>query len=174
MLRVIFGLLALGFLAACASLNEQECRSGDWYEIGFDDGTKGRFTSFFERHIKACTRHGIFPDKSPWLDGREDGLRRYCTPRNAYLVGRSGRRMNDVCTPAETAAFVEANLVGLRYHDITEEIRALEAEIDDIEDAMRELAEDDPLYIALSIDRRQARRSIRRLELRRLRYDAWP
>ena len=54
MVRVTLLLFAFGFLAACASLNEAECRSGDWYSVGYEDGTKGRFLSFFDRHVKAC------------------------------------------------------------------------------------------------------------------------
>jgi hypothetical protein len=174
MFRLIIAVLALGLLAACASLTKNECATGDWYSVGLEDGAKGRLTSFFGRHVKACSKHGVTPIKPLWLDGRERGLVTYCTPQNAYRIGRSGNRINSVCAPSTEAAMVAPHSYGLRYYDLTQEIASIEAEIDVIDEQLALLTELEPLYIAFWLDRTRLEREIRRLERQRRKFSRWP
>ena len=56
-----FLLFALALLAACATLNEDQCRAGNWYDIGVRDGANGRSLDFILQHAKACNEFGIAP-----------------------------------------------------------------------------------------------------------------
>lgn len=119
-------------LASCASLSEQECVAGNWEEIGQRDGRAGRTADFIVNHAKACADTGVTPDRAAWERGRQAGLTAYCTPINAYEVGRSGRQLSPVCPAARLPVLERAHAKGRRYHQLTEEIRDLRREADHI------------------------------------------
>ena len=96
--------LSLG-CAACATLNESECRSGDWRQIGYQDGLRGRATSRLADHQKSCGEHGIAADTTAWHIGYVEGQGQYCTARSGYLEGRKGNAYADVCPPETDRAF---------------------------------------------------------------------
>ncbi len=162
---------AFVFVAGCASLSEDQCRAGDWFSIGYTDGTKGRSLSHFTDHARACNEYGIAPNQTEWIAGRTQGLPVYCTVENAYRIGRSGDRLNAVCEVADLAQLERANYRGLRYHDIGDEIRDAESELDDIRDEIAALdPEDDSARRALNRVSRSIRLRIQRLKLEQLRY----
>jgi hypothetical protein len=98
-LIALLGLLASG----CASMNEDECRMADWRAIGYEDGVSGAAASHIGERREACAEHGVTPDFAAYRQGREEGLREYCTPASGYRLGRNGRAVNAVC-PAELQA----------------------------------------------------------------------
>ena len=100
-------------LAACATLDENECRAGNWYDIGVSDGAKGRSPDFILQHAKACNEFGIAPKAGPWREGRREGLKFYCTPRNAYDVGTRGAHLAPYCEGVDLATLHAANDRGL-------------------------------------------------------------
>ncbi len=171
---------SLVLLAACASLSEEACRTGDWENIGYNDGVHGRYESYIGEHREACSEYGIAPNAALWLRGRIEGLKQYCTPDNAYTVGRRGSELNSVCPVTNRSELRLANFYGLRYYEINREVYALKDEINDIE---RILATDfigDPtpeqlqlknFYLLQIID---LQRSIHELEFELLKYAAAP
>ena len=173
LLTLICGLM----LAACASLNEEECRSGDWTSIGFADGSEGRLVSFLDKHAKACREFGITPDRAEWLAGRTQGLTRYCTPAKAYLVGREGHNITPVCSARALNEMQPAWDHGRMYWRILTEIRhlesdrrALRADIAALEDTPENVGLRSHLFSRISfIDL-----DILHLRTRLRRYDSWP
>ena len=141
MLRIFFGLGMLALVSACATLDEGECLSANWYEIGLQDGSNGKSASHFSRHVKACQKHGVIPQQSPWREGREAGLRLFCVPDRAYQVGRNGNSFPGVCNPAETVEMRPAYDWGREYYLIGQEIAELEAEIDNRNDILDDLVD---------------------------------
>lgn len=109
LLPVTFCMLVLG---ACASLNESDCQQGDWEQIGFQDGQRGRPLSRLEDHAKACLAYGIQPAELPYRAGRERGLNFYCTPANGLAVGRRGEGYAGVCPEWAESNFQAAYNVG--------------------------------------------------------------
>ena len=81
---VLLGLLATG----CASMDEDECRVADWRAIGYEDGASGRAASQLGERREACADHGVTPNFVAYRQGREEGLREYCTPAMGYRLGR--------------------------------------------------------------------------------------
>lgn len=171
-IRLSAALALLMTLAACASLSEQECVAGNWEEIGQRDGRAGRTADFIVNHAKACADTGIVPDRASWERGRQAGLTGYCTPRNVYEVGRSGARLSPVCPAARLPALERAHAKGVRYHRLTEEIRDLRHEADDIR--RRIVSADDPeVRVALMsrlnlLDLRRRMLETRRMTVSRL------
>ena len=123
---------ALLFLGACASLNEEACRSGDWDSIGYNDGARGRSQSYINEHRDACSEFGISPNTTAWLRARAEGLKVYCTPENSYDAGRRGGELNNVCPASQFGDLRLANFFGLRYYEINEEIGALTEEMEEL------------------------------------------
>lgn len=163
-------------LSACA-LSEKQCVQGDWQGIGLKDGTKGRSGDFVANHVKACSKHGVSVDQSLWEQGRQQGLKTYCTASSAYNEGRDGRSLKDVCPTANLAELREAHSKGLRYHHLTRDIRDLERERNDIHQEIGRLSAqtDDPAAAARIHSLRsrvlQVNLRIDRLRLERRKYE---
>ncbi|HSF92484.1 MAG TPA: DUF2799 domain-containing protein [Paracoccaceae bacterium] len=177
------GLFALGvvvFLASCASLSEEACRSGDWEGIGYRDGVNGQYTSYLNNHVEACADYGITPNRALWLLGRTEGLKQYCTKENTYEIGTHGREMNAVCEGYNVDSLRLANFFGLRYHEITEEMNAIERDIRALHSEIAILLEGEPTpeEIALANAKRleiiHLERELRALRFERLKYARIP
>ncbi|NSX55084.1 DUF2799 domain-containing protein [Parasulfitobacter algicola] len=124
-------------LMSCASLTNKQCERGDWYGIGVSDGQAGRSISYLDNHREACADVGITPDRAVWLKGREAGLRQYCTPENAYHIGKAGDQINNVCQPQERLKMSRPYLVGQQYYDFTQQINRLKSEKNSLEEDIR-------------------------------------
>jgi len=180
-MRFLPAVALLTFLAACASLTEEQCRSGDWSAIGFNDGINGRAADFIANHFEACAELGISPDVRAWQIGREQGLLRYCTPDNAYITGRNGERFNQVCPASQRATLNNAFDWGSEYYLATQEILSLTEERFEVELIIAsslshpDLTPDEAAQLASLNSRiRIIGLKIRRLEFRRERYASRP
>lgn len=100
---ILFGFLitAVCTLTACSSLSTEECLSGNWQAIGYNDGVAGRYPSRISNHQQACAEVGIVPDFKAWEAGRQQGLVHYCTESNARRLGERGLSFNAVCPAAK-------------------------------------------------------------------------
>lgn len=87
-------------LNGCATLSEEQCIAGDWYGIGVSDGSQGYSYARLGDHTQACASHGITPDARIYEQGRQQGLRNYCTPYVGFREGREGDSYAGVC-PAD-------------------------------------------------------------------------
>lgn len=114
-------LVATLFLSACATLSKQECQTADWQMIGYQDGKNGRDLDYILNHNKACGRINIVPNKPQWQQGREQGLKQYCTADNAFVLGKMGSRLNNVC-PNNTAQLQHYNEKGLTIYRLQQAI----------------------------------------------------
>ncbi|OUS07525.1 hypothetical protein A9Q96_06345 [Rhodobacterales bacterium 52_120_T64] len=168
------------FLMSCASLSEEACRSGDWGAIGYNDGVRGRAENYISEHREACGEYGIAPNTAVWLRSRIEGLKQYCTPDNAYSVGRHGSELNNVCPTNQSSDLRLANFFGLRYYEIGREIDALDDEVDDIRLTLASDFADEltPEQIQMKnfylLEIIKLQRDIRKLEFEQRKYAARP
>lgn len=169
-ITVLGAIGAIGLLAGCASLSEDECRAGDWREIGQRDGQQGRTADRFADHVEACGEYGVRPDRALWDRGRQQGLTAYCTADNAFREGRSGNSLSPVCPSAELASLRRANERGLALHRLEQEIDSLRDDLRDIEDEIAE-AEDADARDRLSLRLRSVNSRLRLLQAQRLTAD---
>ena len=105
---ILLSLAVAGLLAGCASLNEDECRQGDWAGIGQSDGYAGYAMTRLQDHAAACKKLGITPDSVAYSRGRQVGLRGYCTAARGFTEGRMGNIYAGVCPPNLAPAFMAA------------------------------------------------------------------
>jgi hypothetical protein len=95
-------------LQGCATLSKDECLSGDWYNIGKEDGSKGRVRDYINQHAQACVEYKVKPNVATYNKGRIEGLKIYCSPQNAFEVGKNLEKYSGVCP---TQAQVEHNFL---------------------------------------------------------------
>jgi hypothetical protein len=118
-------LCTFGILASCG-LSEKQCVQADWAAVGKNDGTNGRSSDYINNHIKSCAKHDIVANQSLWEKGRKEGLRIYCTPQSAYINGRNGKSLKNVCPSGNLSALKAAHDKGKSYYRYDREINDLE------------------------------------------------
>lgn len=103
-------------LAACATtggIEPEQCASVDWQGVGYQDGLLGRDANYVQKHGERCGKAGVTPSQSNWQSlweqGRQNGLKRYCTPLRAYQLGREGINFNNVCPPEQMLDLIKAH-----------------------------------------------------------------
>ncbi len=122
-------LVCLAVISGCASLGKEECLNADWRTIGYEDGARGQQASYIGRHRKACAKYGVKPDFDLYENGRRQGLREYCTPRNGYYLGVKGSRYNGVCPKDLEGAYRAALGRGRKVYALNSEIKQKETEL---------------------------------------------
>ncbi|QUJ69932.1 DUF2799 domain-containing protein (plasmid) [Photobacterium sp. GJ3] len=86
-------------LTGCSSISEEDCRLGDWYQIGLADGQNGK-KSYAAIYSEECAEYGVKVDLKTYQDGRRTGLESYCTYENGTMVGEAMKAYENVC-PAD-------------------------------------------------------------------------
>lgn len=117
-------------VAACATLSKEQCLQGDWRAIGYIDGADGRPMSRIEDHAKACEKTGATPDMSLYVQGRDQGLMRYCTEGNGFRVGRQGHSYAGVCPPPVEPEFLGGYADGERVHAAESRLASARSDLD--------------------------------------------
>ncbi|GAB2877208.1 hypothetical protein GCM10027046_01300 [Uliginosibacterium flavum] len=166
-------LASLFVLNGCATLSEQDCRSGDWAAVGYRDGQNGRPQSRLDEHRKACSEYGIKPNPRVYEEARERGLNFYCTPANGLSVGRRGEHYAGVCPDWSEGGFLQSYEVGRDVFEARQRLERLESEQRDIEMRLRKAdKKDDVRYLAGQMSRLRMERDFAWDELRRREYRA--
>lgn len=120
---------ALILVQGCATMSEDECMTGDWHAIGFEDGARGYTADRIGQYRKDCADHGVRPDLAAYRQGREEGLRDFCTPQNGYNMGSSGRSYAGVCPSDLEYDFSAAYADGRRLHDLRSRVSGADYKI---------------------------------------------
>ena len=139
---VVAGLACMLSLSACATLNESECETVNWSDLGRSDGAAGQSSSYVQRHREACEKYSLPVDERAWRTGWEDGIRRYCTPENGLSAGRDGRSYANSCPADAAPGFESAYRVGKRVHDARSEYDRLKSELEQLYDNLEDAAKD--------------------------------
>lgn len=120
--RMVATAVLLLLLSACASMNEQECLTGDWYTVGYEDGVQGLTADRVGSYRKACASHNVRPDLQQYQAGREQGLREYCAPVNGFNVGQRGTTYSGVCPADMEVDFLSAFQAGRTLYQLRSQV----------------------------------------------------
>lgn len=126
-LLTTFGVLILSILSGCTTtktLTQADCTTADWQKIGVEDGKRGANSQVILRHTKTCQSLAT-PSRELWEKGRQEGLKSYCTTKNAYDIGRMGYTLSAVCDDANLAELHHANMMGLQQYEMSQRINHL-------------------------------------------------
>lgn len=113
-------------------MSEGECLTVDWFDKGRSDGSYGKPLSLLESYAKACSSVGIVPDSQRYREGRDLGLKTYCTPENVQREGLDGHPYHHVCP-----AHLDANLY--RHYEDGRRVHRAESKITTLYDRSEEL-----------------------------------
>ena len=141
-LSIVLVLSVLFMMQGCASLSKDECRTADWYAIGYEDGLRGYPAVRMRDHRKACAKHNVTPDLARYTNGRDGGLLKYCEPGNGYRLGRGGTDYGGVCPPDREPLFLDAYYAGRELHGMEERVKQLEREVSARQSELVQLHED--------------------------------
>jgi hypothetical protein len=124
---VIF-MVSILVLSGCATLNEEECLTADWYQIGYEDGARGYPDTRIASHREACAKHGIAPQFRDYQDGHDEGVLSFCTQRNGFVQGQKGYQYSGICPPSVERDFLDAYQAGREIYTVRSAISGLEGE----------------------------------------------
>ena len=108
------GLVSLAILLAsgCASMQQVDCNTADWFAVGLTDGSNGMQASRASDHEAACETSPNSFDTGSYQLGHENGLERYCTTESGLTAGLTGRAYRGVCTADSEKRFLSGYLLG--------------------------------------------------------------
>lgn len=64
-------------LTGCASMDAAECRSANWFDIGFRDGLAGLQWTSDVVYENQCSKYGVTLDVAEYRNGWQDGKWEY-------------------------------------------------------------------------------------------------
>ena len=122
---IVIGLLSLT-LAACASMNKDECKLANWKTIGYEDGSNGHTQAQIGKHRSACAKHGVAPDFAAYQKGHSHGTSAFCNPSRGFSLGSNGRHYRGMCPKDVEPAFLKAYRTGKKVYIARQKVKALQ------------------------------------------------
>ncbi len=144
--RLFLTTIALvSLMSGCATLSETECISGNWEQIGYQDGKSGRDKDYILNHESACLEYNVELDRLAYEQGRQDGLERYCTSSNGYNRGFRGSHPNLSCHSHQFPQYYDGLYQGfvVRFDDIQHELSEAHKEHDILSEVYRRVEDDE-------------------------------
>lgn len=166
------GVAFLLTLSGCSAISEEECRLGDWYQIGLVDGQSGK-KSYAATYSEECAEYGVTVDLKTYLDGRKEGLKTYCTYENGTVVGQANQDYENVC-PADLA---KAFLSGYTpYHNLAEaksRLSSIESSVNSYKESLGDenLSKDDQKMFKASLKSAKSELERAEYEVNRFEYE---
>ena len=109
--------LVLSGCATTQGITPEQCQSSNWQDVGYADGLQGRSGAYFGQYTNSCASIvGATPNRVLWEQGRQQGLKSYCTELNAYKLGREGYDWQPVCPLEGIEKLEEAYSQGRYYY----------------------------------------------------------
>ena len=151
-------------LAACASMDKDECRQADWYAIGLEDGARGRPVERLGDHRRACAKHNVTPDAARYVAGRNEGLKSFCTYERGLSEGRAGHAYGAACP--QPSSFLAGYQRGRELYELNRRLAEVEKDIARTKTALKD-GISNPRTRANEVERLEAlTREAEQLELR--------
>ena len=139
-------LLSILVLSSCASMSKEECASASWIDVGTKDGSLGRSMGSFDGYVKSCAKANVIPDKNAYVNGRNEGLKKYCTIQKGYEIGVNNRDYSGVCVDHNETAVLEGRKLGLElysfqkaHEDAAAKLKKIDSDVSAIESEISKL-----------------------------------
>jgi hypothetical protein len=172
MIRNSFILLCLPlilFLSGCASLNQSQCVSADWSDLGSQDALRGKKSGYVAEHTKACFEYDIMPDFAAYKLGWQQAVMAFCQSDSGWRFGRKGRYYQQTCPQGSEQSFLVGYGLGKKIHSKEEEIREVKQEMRNLFRYSLAAKMTDQQHFSLSSERFSLSMDLQLLELERFR-----
>lgn len=133
MKRALLPLTLITLLSGCASMSPEECKTADWYNVGYQNGLNGKSPSIINSYTEDCNEAGVIPSRTRWREGFDKGTIIYCSPHNGYTVGSEGREYYGVCSNKQ---FLENYQLGRQEYQRQQRIQQIDTEISVIDNQL--------------------------------------
>ncbi|MGF1784652.1 DUF2799 domain-containing protein [Photobacterium swingsii] len=133
MKRALLPITVLTLLSGCASMSPDECKTADWYQVGYQDGVNGNNPSIINDYSKDCAEAGVSADHARWKEGFDKGTILYCSPDNGYQVGIAGKEYYGVC---QSEQFVKNYQLGHQQYQVQQRINEIDTQINVIDNQL--------------------------------------
>lgn len=112
-------------LVSCASvMDENQCRTADWYQLGVQDGAVGGSHQLYTKKASACIEHGVQANLGEYRKGKKEGLRRYCTYESGLKSGEAGRAdFSAECLGNSKNSFLKGFELGRKRYEVAKKAR---------------------------------------------------
>ena len=127
-------------MTACATLDEGECETANWYELGVKDGEKGRKESTYTSYRKDCSEYNIDVNIEEYRTGWQSGITTYCDADNAFRIGVDGNTASNYCPLDLRDSFASAHSLGYAIHSHRSRIDQINYRVEEI---IKELVEEE-------------------------------
>ena len=137
-------------LVSCETISEQECQAGNWADIGYKDGVKGKSRAKIADYVQTCSEYGAEVDRQIYMQSYETGLTYYCTYDNGFERGQNGNSYNTVCGGSDNtggaADFRAGYDAGYSEYELRRTYARLEADIEQTQAELHDVKDrlDDP------------------------------
>lgn len=132
---------ALIFIGGCAAISEEECYTEDWYQRGLADGNNGLTASQLDSYMKICNKAGAPVSADAYLQGRNEGLRYYCTSDRGREEGLMGRSYRRVCPAHLEPVFLRSYTPAYEVYQAERELKQIHSEIQSKETELEQIRE---------------------------------
>ena len=118
-MKYLIAILSLS-LASCVSLGpELSCEGTNWYELGRQTGRQGEVLKDKWDMNSICGSRDLYSQKYAILEtGYFAGLAEFCSPENAFNLGRLGLGVKKECPDQFKEAYMAAYERGQRFAEI--------------------------------------------------------
>lgn len=113
--------------AGCSTITEKECRKGDWYGLGIQDGSKGEKAVKYFDYEAACIEYRVKADRKRYNEGHKIGLKSYCLYEKGKELGLAGDSNHGLCD--DMADFNKGYQDGLALYQREQEKKELKEQI---------------------------------------------
>jgi hypothetical protein len=124
-------------LQGCASLPRDECKAADWYDMGYQDGLRGRPGRPAAELNADCGNRDPMSPMAVYAQGHVEGLKRFCDPDRGFELGVTGVPYSGICMTEAKSSFAPAYERGRAIFETQLQVRRL-AEILQVNTAERE------------------------------------
>ncbi len=111
-----FGVVALVLGGCMPHLTMQQCKTMNWYQVGYNDALHGKPQRDLSSAISDCAKFKLTVNTSKYRQGWKAGARQYCNPKNGYQLGTQGQVPADICPIDLAGSFKNAWRRGLRAY----------------------------------------------------------
>ncbi len=134
---------AVLLLVSCETISEQDCQAGNWADIGYKDGVKGKSRAKIADYVQTCSEYGAEVDRQTYLQSYDTGLTYYCTYDNGFERGRNGSSYNTVCGGSDNtegaADFRAGYDDGYSEYELRQRYARYETDIDDLQAELQDV-----------------------------------
>lgn len=111
--KLLIVVLAISFTSCASYMKRKECENTNWFEHGKKVALSGKWLNS-DTHLMECRKVEASISESQVDQGFKNGLQIYCSPTEAYNVGKSGTPYsNDLCEGPQSTVLRQKHKQGI-------------------------------------------------------------